>query len=392
LARAAHVETPAASTVDELVAQKRRLRAQIQGRFVASFPLYTESNLSGMAPRLGGAPIYWSYRRFDQKLFPPVERIHPALKGRVAFTLYANSGMAAISAALDAIDSVADEGTPLGMPLDAYFESLRATRRCTRLRVSIDSAPRGIHYVDSITTEDRTRFDARGLLAVLFDTTCYDAASPRIAVLVDRCAEARVPCLLLRSHLKLDCLGLEYARLGSITFVLPPKPAREQVLFVKRVRLAAQDRLALTGGTFLPEALFPLDDDAEAQALNRARNEAIFANHAWAGPRLKAECAPTGVTLPHHGCFVILRPVLDSIWAGGRYLKRLIAALQQNGLAAREAPSFGYDLIAGTLLRVPERRMSSIRVALPDWDASMIARSVEVIAAEAASWLPTRAP
>jgi hypothetical protein len=158
------------------------------------------------------------------------------------------------------------------------------------------------------------------------------------------------------------------------------------------VRLAAQDRLALTGGTFLPEALFPLDDDAVAQALNRARNEAIFANHAWAGPQLKSECAPTSVTVPHHGCFVILRPVLDTIWAGGRYLQRLVAALQKNGLAAREAPSFGYDLIACTLLRVPERRMSSIRVALPDWDQDSIARAVEVMAAEASSWLPTRDP
>ncbi len=392
MARAAGVEPPAVDTVDELVAVKRRLRAKIQGRFIAAHPLYTESNLQQAAPRLGGGTVKWSYRRFDERLCAPLAGLHATLDARVAFALRTNSGMAAISAALESLDAALPDGTPLCLPIDAYFESLRVAGRLRRLKPMIEAAPRpgAVVYVDTITTNDRSDFDPRGLAAVLYDTTCADSESPRIAALLDRCRAARVLCVLLRSHLKLDCLGLEYGRLGSIIVVLPDRPDRQQVALARKIRRGAVDRLALTGGSFTPEAIFPLADDPEARALNQARNHTLFANQALAGPLLKAACAPTGVTIPHHGCFVVLRPIWDTIWAGSRYLLRLIAALQHAGLAAREAPSFAYDLIGATLLRVPDRGQASIRLSLPDFAVEDIHRAVEIIGEEASGWLPTR--
>jgi hypothetical protein len=389
LAAAAEIPTPSAATVEELVSAKRWLRARLQARFIESHPELTESNLAEIAPPLGEGTLRWSYRRFDERISARVQSIYPDLKARVAFAIFSGSGMAAISAALQALDAALPDGTPLGLPVDAYFETLRVAGRLRRLRATLNrETPAGaVHYLDSITTHDRSRFDARGLGAVAFDTTCYDAADARIAEVVERCAGARVPCILLRSHLKLDCLGLEYGALGSMVVVLPDRPEAAQVALARKLRSGALDRLALGGGNFAPSAVFPLA--AEARALNQARNQAMAHNQARAGARLKESCAPTGVTVPHHGCFLILRPAVDTLWAGSRYLSRLIAALQQNRVMARAAPSFGYDLVAATLLRVPERRQSSIRLALPDFDEAELDRVVEIVAREAAGWLPT---
>ena len=364
----------------------------MQARFIESHPELTESNLAEIAPRLADGTLRWSYRRFDERIRARAQSIYPALQTRVAFAIFSGSGMAAISAALQALDAAVAGGTPLGIPIDAYFETLRVAGLLRRVRALIDAEPRAgaVHYLDSITTRDRSAFDARGLGAVLFDTTCYDAADVRIGQVVEHCREARVLCVLLRSHLKLDCLGLEYGRLGSMVVLLPNRPDGAQVALARKLRAGALDRLALGGGNFAPSSIFRLA--AEARALNQARNQAMARSQARAGARLQASCAPTGVVVPHHGCFLILRPALDTLWAGSRYLSRLVAALQQNHVAARAAPSFGYDLVAATLLRVPERRQSSIRLALPDFDEDELDRAVEIVAAEASSWLPTRDP
>jgi hypothetical protein len=394
LAHASGQQLIAVASVAELVAEKRRLRAQLVARFIAEHPELTESNLEAVRPQLSGGTLRWSYRRFDERLQAKVATIYPQLNARVAFALWTGSGMAAVSSALEALCAALPEGTPLHLPVDAYFETLRVAGRLQRLRPLVEVAPSAgsVLYLDSITLSDRTPASVEHLAQVVFDTTCYDAASTRIGDVVERCWVARVPCLLLRSHLKLDCLGLEYGRLGSVVVILPERPEPAQVALAKRLRSGVLDRLALTGGNFSPEALFPLAHDPEARVLNQMRNDIMESNHAYAGPLLKKRCAPTGVSVPHHGRFVILRPLLDSLWAGTRYLSRLVCALQQKGICAKEAPSFGYDLLAATLLRVPEKKQASIRLSLPDFDRAEIDRIVDIVAEEAQSWLPTREP
>ncbi|MBR2140950.1 MAG: hypothetical protein IJ853_01170 [Rickettsiales bacterium] len=52
--------------------------------------------------------------------------------------------------------------------------------------------------------------------AMVMDTSCIDCSSQYIVDIVNYCNEKNMPLFLVRSHMKLDCFGLEINRLGSL--------------------------------------------------------------------------------------------------------------------------------------------------------------------------------
>jgi hypothetical protein len=67
---------------------------------------------------------------------------------------------------------------------------------------------------------------------IVFDTTCFSSGSGRIARALGWAQSATIPIVLLRSHTKLDSLGVEYGRLGSAVFAHCPHAngAKQQFL------------------------------------------------------------------------------------------------------------------------------------------------------------------
>lgn len=51
------------------------------------------------------------------------------------------------------------------------------------------------------------------------DTSCLDCSDKYIADLISYCDGKGIPLFLLRSHIKLDCFGLEVGRLGSMVYI-----------------------------------------------------------------------------------------------------------------------------------------------------------------------------
>jgi hypothetical protein len=58
---------------------------------------------------------------------------------------------------------------------------------------------------------------------IVFDTTAFSAQSRRIPRFLSWARKARTPVILVRSHTKLDSLGIEYGRLGSAIFLAFPE-------------------------------------------------------------------------------------------------------------------------------------------------------------------------
>ena len=54
---------------------------------------------------------------------------------------------------------------------------------------------------------------------IVFDSSCVDCSSDYIKQLVNYCCKNNIKLFLVRSHMKLDCFGLEINRLGSLVFL-----------------------------------------------------------------------------------------------------------------------------------------------------------------------------
>ncbi|NOJ41317.1 hypothetical protein [Bradyrhizobium australiense] len=305
-------------------------------------------------------------------------------------TIYTSSGMAAISALLLAFARLVSEADILALP-SAYGETLELIENHARqfhlvpLKSSPDEVAPGagqprILLFDSCTPAaafEATLHCARPRLdLVIFDTTCFSTGSGRIRRVVNWARRWEVPIALVRSHTKLDSLGVEYGRLGSAVFVACEK----HVASAKQERLedlASEMRNAvrLFGGAAVPAHFPPYVGTKAYRALTDRRMAAILRNS-----RRTARCFASGLAGSSaelhfaHGLYVTLAPkrVLDE-----KQTKQMAADLcddlRRAGLPLRHAGSFGFDFGAAEWFRDTARNRHVVRIAVPDlptplWD------------------------
>jgi hypothetical protein len=217
---------------------------------------------------------------------------------------------------------------------------------------------------------------------VIFDTTCFSSGSGRIRRVLSWIRRSQIPIVLVRSHTKLDSLGLEYGRLGSAVFVACENCGTA----AKRQRLedlAAEMRNAvrLFGGAALP-AHFPpyvgtkayrtLTDRRVAAILRNSRRTAHYFASALSGSSAELHFA--------HGLYVTLAPrrMLDEKQTK-QVAANLCGDLRKAGLPLRHAGSFGFDFGAAEWFHDTTRNRYVVRIAVPDlptplWD--QVARAV----------------
>ena len=388
---------PAVVTVPDLVREKLALRSALLIRFVEEHPLLTESNLGPEAAlALDGARVGFTYQRYDTKVHrrPFAPWFYPALGsadlGSLGFLTA--SGMSSVSAALTALDLMHSEARPLYMAPGTYFETRQYAREYLRhLHTEIELpgvlANCGVLLLDSICAGNPLAWLAgrplAGLCAVLLDTTCYDVSAPEIVRLVERCRVEGVPCVLLRSHVKIDSLGLEYGRLGSIVIIVPRPCDGWRGRFVQALRRRLGDFLYKVGAGFSLSSYFPLTTNPGCRRLNQRRNELASEFNlrcAVTLSRILQRRSAVRVGAYHHGRFFFLRLPAGAGSTPGE-VPALGNALLEAGVFARPAPSFGYDFAAVTQMIEPQHPGGlSLRLSLPDYPADLLDPCIEAIA------------
>lgn len=382
---------PAVVTIPDLVREKQYLRAQLLARFIAGHPHLTESNLGNPAMDVDGAPLQFNYQRYDLKLRrkPFAPWIYPALAspGLCSYGFWCASGMSAVSAVLTSLDLIHREDRPIYLARDTYFETRHYIGDYLHRLKPVFDLPSvlvrcGVVALDSICHEAPLAW-ARGAAldaacAVVIDTTCYDVDAPELARLVERCRAEGVLCVLVRSHLKIDTLGLEYGRLGSIVVVLPRPCPKPRARFARVLRRRIADFLIKTGTGFSISSYFPLASDPTFRRFNQRRNAVMQANNLRCAAAVSAHLdgrSAARVLAHHHGRFFYLHtPTSDRGQSSA-----LAHALLDAGCCARPAPSFGYDFTSITRLAGPVSG-DNLRISLPDFSAEELELAIETIA------------
>jgi len=395
---------------DAVVRAKLALRARVLAATILRLPDLVETNrLEADEMSVHDYRLVWRYQRFDLVLKGP-EPYPGLMDGRpsVFRADWTSSGMGAIASVLLALQGL-DRPVHLLAHHDAYFETLSTLRNlCPKLAVTV--IPRGgslheaaraarsgdrlvVWWGDSYSQRD-PRPDLQALDGalfdhVLFDSTCYEASSPRLRAVLDAAADNGLPLVLVRSHLKLDFLGVEWGRLGSMLHYVTPFLSAERIARYRRLAASSARTLRRIGATAVPLHLNPFAADPGFHTLNRDRVARIVAaNRRVAGALTETLAgAPVPVRTFHHGLFVTLGFFGTTVGPPSVRAASddLVATLRAAGLSARLANSFAFDFVAVAPFRDSATGRDELRLAVPDWPEAWL----DALATQVARWART---
>ena len=221
-------------------------------------------------------------------------------------------------------------------------------------------------YVDSVTAAIPHRDDPmpRAAKLVVFDTTCFGQTSGRIARVLAWARRHDVPVALVRSHAKLDSLGIEYGRLGSIVLTWRRRgPAASCAISCARC--------ATPCGSWARRRFRRIfrrswERRRTGRRALRARRRSC-ATRGASRVRLRATPLADGVTVYPHALYLTLEPRGElRVQDVKRAVASLCETLSAQGLAVRHAGSFGFDFTALEWFTDPVSKRNVIRIAPGD--------------------------
>jgi hypothetical protein len=184
----------------------------------------------------------------------------------------------------------------------------------------------------------------------------------------------------VRSHTKLDSLGIEYGRLGSAMFLAFPEVPLAKVARWRKTASRMRELVRLLGSTALPAHFCPFTGSPAYWQLSSRRNAATLRNGLSLVHTLVQKLGGAAVQRYAHGMFAALVP--PSLWseteAAGE-AELLAVALARGGLPVRHAGSFGFDFVAVEGFFDTGINQHLLRVAMADVPSPICARVTDGI-------------
>jgi hypothetical protein len=373
----------------EVIGQKFQIASALKAEYAIQDWALTETAWAHPGKmRAGPFEFSYDYQRADLEVKGPP--FYAFRSSDSHDTIYTSSGMSSISALLFATARVMPPADILVLP-GSYGETLELIEMHTRHLKIVQlaqpakdigeaGAENRLLLLDTSTPSDGIEAiincDAPRISLVIFDTTCFSSGSGRIARVLSWTRRCGLPTVLVRSHTKLDSLGVEYGRLGSAVFV----DAKDQTdsrgrNFLQILATETRQAVRLFGGAALPAHFPPFAGSQDYRRLTNRRAAAILRN----GRRTtryfgKALARSAGQLNYAHGLYLTLAPKQPIDEDRARDLAdQLSTDLSKAGLPVRHAGSFGFDFAATEWFHDALSDRFMIRVAVPDlptllWD------------------------
>lgn len=368
-------------SVDDVVRSKFQITAALRAEHELLGWKATETAWSQTADTASGPFAFsYDYQRADLTVRgPPFYELDG---GSASTAIYTASGMAAISAVLLASAQILEKADILVLP-GSYGETLELIQGfIPRLRIEALKLPLGeafaaansprILLLDSCSFagafEAALRCDGSGLDLLVFDTTCFAGRSGRIRRVLRWARRCNIPLVLVRSHNKLDSLGAEYGRLGSVVFVQGNEQQRAGGADWTRLASETRNAVRLLGGAALPAHFPPFAGSAAYWTLTKKRVAAILRNGRSAARYFAATLPMLSAELHFaHGLYVTLRGKRPLDEAAARQAAEdMSCELRRQGFPIRHAGSFGFDFAATEWFHDATTDQYSVRVAVAD--------------------------
>jgi len=376
---------PPVGTLAHVLEQKLKIAAALRAeRSLESWAITETARPEVQTWQTGAYRFTYGYQRADLNVQGPPIYAALAEKTRVLTeeTLYTTSGMSAIAAFVTGLLAVRGR-VEWRMPRDGYGETRELLERFPG-RIRIVASPRGraatpdttrVLMVDSAAQSGvfaRLAQSSRDVALLVVDTTCYDQASGRIRRIVRWAQRRNVPVVMLRSHAKLDCLGIEFGRMGSIVLAWHRD---DTAAWMHDLVAEVRNAIRLIGAAPIPAHFPPFVGTDEYRACTAARTASMMRNVRRMQRTLRATPLGAALTPYQHGLYFTLSPrgtlrIRDT----RRAVNALAEALAAEGLPVRHAGSFGFDFVAVEWFPDPVTHRNVIRVAPGDIPPSVALR------------------
>lgn len=369
------------TSIATVIQQKFKLAAALKAQYALDHSTFTETAWTGDRDfQSGPFRFRYRYQRADLSVLgPPIYNAVGLLPGHILRkTIYACSGMAAISSLFAALEKL-----PTPVQMIAYRGSYSETIEWVEKYGSsvqlhwvndarqFNARPHGkVLWLDSCIGAAPFReigqFSLRPCELVLFDTTGLSANSGRVQRVLDWVIKAGAAVILLRSHTKLDSLGIEYGRLGSLTFVGPRGWTVSERVALECISNLCADAIRLFGSAALPAHFPPFIGNPGYISLTARRIAAMLRNSRLLTKTLKIALPNSGRDFTHR-LYVALEPV-DALteWRARDLAASMCRDLSANGLPLCHAGSFGFDFAAAEGFHDTARETNMVRIAVPD--------------------------
>jgi hypothetical protein len=386
-------------SVGALIEQKFRLAALLKAdQLLERWSITETARPPGQWMNVGPFAFRFGYQRADLEVRgPPIyPTLHRLSVGCRESTIYTGSGMGAIAALLNALLQFNDT-IEVVAPNDCYGEARELmTRLGSRIRVlpstrypcvaANERVDARVLWLDSSVRRSFSAWLAaitRGVDLAVFDTTCFWRSSTKIGRAVRQAMRMGIPIALVRSHGKLDSLGIEYGRLGSVVLVTPtPDPRAAASRWISALAPKIQDAVRLFGAGPILAHFPPFESGDDYQACSAMRTASIIRNTRRLAQVLMSQLPSHGLTVFQHGLYLTIALNGDAcVDAVKRAASEMARRLAVDGFPVKQAGSFGFDFVGVEWCPDPIDRTNSIRITGADLPLGLIDEVGQRIAA-----------
>lgn len=292
----------------------------------------------------------YNYQRFDSNLtYENYDENFYNIKGINSKTIFTNCGMSSIFALLFNLSKIGKY--KLKIAKDSYFETQQLLKK---LKLNFGKK---ITYLDTISDTFSFECNTKNSI-VIIDTTCYHPH--KFKKLIEIIVKNNNLCILLRSHVKLDMLGLEYTFLGSITFMLPEHLTKTRFNRIKKIIKNTIDFCGNTGVIATEKNIFPILNDKEFINLNKDRIKRLNENNIYFYKEIKKYI---NIELHRHNLFSTIIINNNDVQKTIEFIKK--ESKKSKGLFFYSG-SFGFDYIAVDTYIDLNNNKNTIRISIGD--------------------------
>lgn len=352
-------------TLKKIITKKRYLQSKMMQEYLKRNYMVRNTNINHKVTNEGNFKFSYDYQRYDVEISQSnYLKFFYNCDEKDYYYYFTNCGMSALYATFSSFQKKDYKINRLG---NVYVE---IERMLDDYLLSSEKYIGDVLYIDStsfisinslLKNKDLSKYSA-----FIFDTTDYldDMSLPVINELLKY---NKMICLV-RSHIKLDMLGAEWSKLGSVCVINPKKMSETDRILSEKIKQEINIILSIIGGFAYPENMPLIWNNKKFKLINKKRIEIIRKNSNYLYNKLLEVFDEKELCYPYHKMFILLRinHKLNFEEVDGE-IDKYIESCKYKGLI-NFSDSFGLDYYAlCNYWEGMKEKYPDIRVIVPDY-------------------------